>query len=690
MSTISSKSQTKKQKATKTDRAGVNLSSDPAATAARDSISESTYRLAASAILILGAVVRLFNLTLVPLHHDEGVNGNFLVTLVREGKYVYDPQNYHGPTLYYFSSFIPWLARFLGGINARDAYGLTTFNIRLITVLFGVATMWLALMLRKRLGSIGALSAATLIAISPGAIYLSRYFIHETLFVFFTLGIVVAALRYYDSANSVYLILAAICAALMVATKETWIINGPVLLMAMGITQLYFALRRKLAGKGFADSAAEIPSQSPLVGKIALMAFAIFIALTILFVASFNERSSIWIWVSVAGLIGATLFFVLQQRSSYADSPNPDLPTDSLFARFGGPIPFATVMLVAFAVFILVNVLFYSSFFTNYPKGVSDALRTLNLWRQRTHEHEHPFLQYFEWLRQIESPLLLLGVGGAVVAVWRADNRFAVFSALWAFGLLLAYSLVGYKTPWISLNFVVPLALISGFALKKLWERRDEPWLPLVLIGGAIALLVFRHLLSPRYGDNGEVAGVTWDFDLSHNGIYIAGVILLALYAGFILYSRQQGKVSPHFITAVLLALSLASYQLYQLNFVHYDDDQLPYVYAHTKRPMLAMIDRIESIAQKNGTGTDTGVAIVSPDYWPLPWYFRNYKKVGYYAQIVPTNEAIIIGSKAQEDQLKSQFSDRYDVIDSGADEGAYPLRPGVDLLLLVRRDVKR
>ena len=62
-------------------------------------------------------------------------------TLVREGKYVYDPQNYHGPTLYFFSSLIPWLARFFGGVQARDAYGLTTFNIRLVTALFGIATI---------------------------------------------------------------------------------------------------------------------------------------------------------------------------------------------------------------------------------------------------------------------------------------------------------------------------------------------------------------------------------------------------------------------------------------------------------------------------------------------------------------------------------------------------------------------
>src|SRR5205814_1249206 len=144
------------------------------------------------------------------------------------------------------SAVIPWIARFFGGKSFGDAHGLTTFNVRFVPAIFGVATIWLALLLRKRLGSIGALSAAGLIAISPGAVYLSRYFIHESLFVFFTLAIVVACLKYYDTTRTVYLILAAISAALMTATKETWIINGPVLLIALITTSVYFRLRGRL------------------------------------------------------------------------------------------------------------------------------------------------------------------------------------------------------------------------------------------------------------------------------------------------------------------------------------------------------------------------------------------------------------------------------------------------------------
>jgi uncharacterized protein (TIGR03663 family) len=586
-------------------------------------MSERVWRLSSVGILIVGAFLRLYHLSLVPLHHDEGVNGNFLVTLVREGKYIYNPENYHGPTLYFFSAVIPWITRFFGGKAFGDNYGLTTFNIRLVTAAFGIGTIWLVLLLRKRIGTIGALAAAGLIAISPGAVYLSRYFIHESLFVFFTLGIVVAALKFYDSGRAAYLILASISAALMVATKETWIINGPVLLIALITTSIYFRLRERLAG-----------------------------------------RRSEW-------SLGERLRQTIE--------------------RFGGPVPLATLALTAFAVFITVNVLFYSSFFTNYPKGVSDAMQTLRFWSHRTHEHEHPFLQYFEWLRQMESPLLLLGAVGAAVAVWRGDNRLAVFVAQWAFGLLVAYSLVGYKTPWISLNFIVPLAIISGYALEQLYRRVGEPWAPLAMIVGGIALLVLGRLVKLKYGDAGAIPGITWDFDPATHWLVMTAILLLAAYAGYVLYSRtDRQKRSLNFYVAAAIVLGVLSYQMYQLNFVHYDDDQYAYVYAHTRRELLTMLDEIDRISKRTGTGTDTGIAIVSPDYWPMPWYLRDYKKVGYYQQIVATNEPIIVGSMAQDEQLKATYSDRYVLMSSGKDDGSYDLRPGVDLLLYVRKDVAK
>ena len=89
--------------------------------------------------------------------------------------------------------------------------------------------------------------------------------------------------------------------------------------------------------------------------------------------------------------------------------------------------------------------------------------------------HAHPFLQYFDWLRQEEVLLLLLGGVGAGLAIWLANNRLALFLAQWSFGLLVGYSLVRYKTPWIGLNFIVPLALTGGYTLNHLYKKRNEP-----------------------------------------------------------------------------------------------------------------------------------------------------------------------------------------------------------------------
>src|SRR6185369_7189555 len=209
-------------------------------------VSERTWRIAAICIFLVAAVLRLYDLTLVPLHHDEGVNGNFLVTLVREGHYHYDPANYHGPTLYYIAAIIPWVFKILFGTAARETYGLNTVAIRLVPAVFALGTIALIFSLRRYLGTVAVLAAALLIAISPGAVYLSRYFIHETLFVFFTIGIVVTGLKFYQSRNPVYLLIASASAAMLFATKETAMISAGVLILALVSTLIY----RRLFGIG--------------------------------------------------------------------------------------------------------------------------------------------------------------------------------------------------------------------------------------------------------------------------------------------------------------------------------------------------------------------------------------------------------------------------------------------------------
>lgn len=507
-------------------------------------------------IFAIAAVLRLYDLNLVPLHHDEGVNGNFLVRLVREGNYRYDPENYHGPTLYYFSALIPWVIKLFFGAAARDKYGLTTFAIRLVPVVFGLGTIGLVFLLRRKLGSVATLTAGLLLAISPGAVYLSRYYIHEMLFVFFTLGIVVACVWFYEYRNPSYLIPAAASASLLFATKETAFISVGVLIIALGLTLLYVRLI----------------DRTPVQSK--------------------GKRS----------------------RRSTGNSMS------AIAGDMGGPTNVVWNAVLALFVFAALWVLFYSSFFKNSQGVFWDSFKTFAIWtRTGTVAHAHPRETYVIWLFRSEAALLVLGAIGAVIVVLKPKNPLALFCALWSFGLLAAYSLIPYKTPWLLLNFVVPLALISGYAIQAIYE-----W------------------------DNGR----------------------LRLVAAI-----------------MVVAVGLGTYQSIDLNFFNYDTDkpQYVYVYAHTKRTTLDLVNEIDRIARAEA-GAQTGISIISPDYWPLPWYLRDYNRVGYFGRMAATTEPIIIANEHQRAEVEANFGELYEQVMSKEPLGTFELRPGVKLLVYHRR----
>jgi predicted membrane-bound mannosyltransferase len=140
-------------------------------------------------------------------------------------------------------------------------------------------------------------------------------------------------------------------------------------------------------------------------------------------------------------------------------------------------------------------------------------------------------------------------------------------------------------------------------------------------------------------------------------------------------------------LVVLTAALMVGSYQTIDLNFVNYDNDDTyyVYVYAHTTRETKDLVDEVEKVAKQKQGGL-TGITIMSPDYWPLPWYFRNYSRVGYYARLTPTTEPIVIASESQRSDVETTLGDQYRLVPSGNATGTFALRPGVNLLLFVRQ----
>src|SRR5438876_402676 len=98
------------------------------------------WSITASIILALGTLLRVYELSLKPLHHDEAVNGFFLLGLFREGIYRYNPANYHGPTLYYFALISCSINNLLFGSEGRS-----TVAVRMVPVLFGIGIIGIVL-----------------------------------------------------------------------------------------------------------------------------------------------------------------------------------------------------------------------------------------------------------------------------------------------------------------------------------------------------------------------------------------------------------------------------------------------------------------------------------------------------------------------------------------------------------------
>src|SRR5262245_16463614 len=444
-------------------------------------------------VFILAVVVAIWlrfdQIGLKPFHHDEGVNSHFLLNLAKpNGEYRYNPENYHGPTLYYFA------------LLSLRAFGANDLALRFTPALFGVLTVLMVWLLRKRLGPIGTPVAALLTALSPGLVYFSRDFIHEMSFGCFSLGVVVGAWRYAESKNFTWLALTATCAGLLFATKETAIITAVVLIIA-ALCAAGWDVTRSLA----------------------------------------RRRE-----ISLAAL--AREF----RRDCAEVAPSLDHA------------------LAAVMIFVFINIFFYSSFFTNW-QGVPDALKSVALWARRSgSEHEKVFWYYIGILLKLELPLLI-GSLLAGIFIARRGARFWLFVAAWTLGITLAYSIIGYKTPWLMISFLIPMALLSGHAAERIYSAAPLISLRLLWAAALVAVLIINVRLArtvnfEKYDDNSNGSG------------YLSGV----------------GR---------------------DLSLKPYVDGLYGYVYAQTERGALQLVWAIKDETDKLPSREDTPIYISSPEY---------------------------------------------------------------------------
>ncbi|MEP6705417.1 MAG: flippase activity-associated protein Agl23, partial [Acidobacteriota bacterium] len=569
--------------------------------------------------------LRFVSLTLKPLHHDEGVNGWFLTNLFRDGTYQYDPANYHGPTLYYIS------------LAFTKIFGLETYSIRASVAVWGVLVIILTFFLRRYIGKIGSLFAGLFLALSPGMVYISRYFIHEMFFVFLSLGVVIAVVLFIDRRRAGILATASAALVLLVCflpstlklaaalggdnATSVWAFRGGFFIVQVVLVGL--VIRMLLSWDN--GRPIYLLLASACISLLFATKETAFITLGTMLIACV----CVWIWRKIFKLNAS----VPERSADEADAGDDYLQTEKLthiddenliwrnFRKALGSGPdLLLIVISSIVVFIFIAVLFFSSFFT-YAGGVSAAIEAYSLWT-KTGSKDHTqsgTWAYLKWGMEIEdpisflkvlsglvkAPIYILSALGGIIAFVEARHRFAMFVGLWAFGLFAAYSIIPYKTPWLAISFLLPMCIASGYAINEMVGSRNTS----VKVGGGLLALI---------------------------------------------------------------ATTILAYQTYDLNFVHYDDEAQAYVYAHTNREFLDLMKQVEYYAEKSGRGEDAKIEVVSPDYWPMVWYLRNYKQANFHGHIVDaTDSEMIIAKKDEQDaDVVKKYSARYEYVSS------YALRP--------------
>ncbi len=188
------------------------------------------------AIVAGAAALRLISLDNRPMHCDEAVHAVKLGRLLAHDGYVYNPREYHGPSLNFFT--LP-IVRFGCASQLSD---LTETHLRLIPAIFGIVLVVLVWPIRRELGLPSALAAALLTAVSPAMVFFSRYYIQEMLLVCFTFAAIVALWR-YARAQAIpgrfcyaWLVMLGVCVGMMHASKETCVIALAAIVPAAALT----------------------------------------------------------------------------------------------------------------------------------------------------------------------------------------------------------------------------------------------------------------------------------------------------------------------------------------------------------------------------------------------------------------------------------------------------------------------
>ena len=640
------------------------------------------------AIVILAAVLRCHDLVSRPLHNDEGVNFYFLQNIARAGYYEYSHENYHGPAFFYWSYL--WYTYF----------GADEIGVRFSAAITGVLTLLLLLPLRRSEGDLFVCLAALLLSLSPSNVYYSRYAIHETLFVFASLGGALSIYLWSRYDDRRCLVGGFFFLALLMATKETFIVT----LFCIGVAALSLApqdsLWRCLEAQKRHILGAVALAFATVLFLLGVRSFSPALWLGIVADAALESRTSTALTNAIIGsgvFGGAALYFGRSSSSARTIMAGIFLASSALaygvWLKHMAVPPFAIFALCGFALstlawgwrrqpLFLYQIGYFGAFVIGSGLGLFSKFADLPLF-----------------LASAISGLLLLCLGAGILPL---GNHFERLKLLYTqrkqlfWGALLGVVSV---SAWFSGGFQwtkgideilqgVPQWISRNDSdhghFKPFWyyaERvvgQSEPWLALVLV---LPLLAFLFLIPARAS-----------FSTAPRSLHFARFSTCWAVISFVVYSALNYKTpwlainftAPAALAcaawlsifwqagavwngaSVLLLGSIIGGSVYYNKLHNFEvtfGQFNPFSYVHTSQGMLDLRDDIDYYKKAHPAAR---ILVGVDGYWPLPFYLRQYDgQIGYQKTTEPTSLAredsiILLDKNLTWQPPKSQWAKKY------------------------------
>ena len=587
-------------------------------------------------LLLAAGVMRLWDLGSRAMHHDESLHAFYSWNLYNGSGYEHLPMM-HGPF-----QFEATAAMFF-------VVGDGDISARLLYALLGTALIGLPFFFRRRLGRLGALLVATLLAFSPAMLYFSRFARNDILMAVWVLALVISMWRYIDEGKNRYLYLSSAILALVFATKETAYLITALLglfLVLLAVAAFWAQVRRGIdvgqasppvaalrLGSGIWEGLGRqvrLPEVSRSTSFLILLV-TLTLPLWSAFISIFQDTALLgWSNIVLAAPEG---------------SPHIGAPTGgglliaflvaigllALAVRLGSlwnwPVWWRSAL-----IFYGVWVLLYSTFFTNMNGIATGGWEALGYWvvQQGEARGGQPWYYYFVITSIYEFLPLLFGVIASVYYLRRKDV-FGFFLVFWAVATFTMFTIASEKMPWLLVNLTLPLIVLTGKFLADVIQAIQ--WRRLGLGGGILVLpgvpvfLVLLWRLAFFEKSSGDVANVLIPLGLAS---VLLGLVILGVYM-----ARRSGVGNLAALATVPVAVLLLVLTVRAGTTASYHNGDVPVemiVYTQTSPDITSLIGQIERAGQLTGRQADVSIAIdnTSGFSWPWAWYLRDYTRVNY------------------------------------------------------------